>query len=165
MTAFDDDLPEFIPDFVHPRSRPRAPYIPPELVELRELRSEWGDFVAQKGRVDELADKDSLTFGEQIEARGLIRATKKKADDRTARAAEAKRQGVDWPDERIERYIVELTQRDQDRAQLRNRSGWGAAHSSTGHFCFAMLKRDRALALKVGRTIVGHFTQQMGDQA
>lgn len=158
-----DDLPVYLPDGMDPRLRAimNAP-LPPrrEQVALRELSAAWGEFVVDRARTAELCGKDWLTHAEAHEAEMLVKKTMKKVDDKVIAVA-AFSEGVDWPDERVEHFIVELTRRDKDRAKVRNDIGWGAQYSSTGHWCNAMLERNRALAIRVARTIVGGYVKQL----
>lgn len=160
-----DDLPDYVPSGHHPTTSTGTRYTPapvwPEPAKLRALQSEWSEFVVKKARVRELCDKETWLWGDILEARQLIRKTEEKVAAAIADAETLDRPGVDWAEDRVERFVVVLTQADQDRASERNDRGWGAGHSSTGHWCYAMLKRDRALALKVARTIVGGYVRQV----
>src|SRR5690606_33917388 len=108
-----------------PRTVPYAA----ELQELWELQSTWGHFLPKKARIAQLLTT-GLDYKTVWEAKKLIRAAKAKIEAKAIEAGSVSASGVDWPDERVEHFIRELTRRDGDHAQKRNDIGWGPQHSS-----------------------------------
>lgn len=122
----------------------------------------WGMFTVRKATLMKLlAKEDILTTDERKKIERIVRDTDRKAAKFIQDAIDMKRPMVDWSEGRVVDAIHTLTGRDLDRATLANNIGWSAADSSWGHWCAAMLKTDRELAIKVARTIVGPYEKQL----
>lgn len=132
----------------------------------QKCRGTWGLFITKDdlADLDRLLQKIYLSPAERLRISTIVDWTAKRASQKKVRARYASPKGVDWPADRVISYIKVLTGRDQDHARLVNRVGWNDVDSSTGHWCHAMLNIDQAIALKIGRGIVGKYETQLTGQ-
>jgi hypothetical protein len=131
----------------------------------RDVLMTWGLFIGKKdhARLVELLAQDVLSYPDRCKINAIAGTVDALAYGVIYDAGE-KTVGVDWDDERVDRYVRTLSARDADRAGKRNRKGWNALDTAAGHFCNAILERDRALALRIARTIVGKYQLQIGEE-
>lgn len=64
-------------------------------------------------------------------------------------------------DDFVERGVLKLTSLDRDRHRIPNGEGWSPKTSACGHWCAAMITKDREKALRVGRVLVSHHIGQL----
>lgn len=123
----------------------------------------WGLFTHAKAQLQQLIDDEYLFPGELKTLRRLIKITNAKA---AAKAIEVAGNAASDPvpdisDEIIVKAIRALTALDSDHAALSNGKGWSKKTSSPGHWCAAMLRTDRALAIKEGRRLIASHLPQL----
>lgn len=130
------------------------------LGRAQQQRDRWGRFCSGYHRIFELEVK-MLTDAEC----DLLDEYAKSTIARAAamrRRAEVAEGGVDWSDDLVVEALQLMSNLDDDVGEFANRAGWDIVHSAPGHWCVAMLEEDRALAIRLGRTIVGHYdTRQL----
>lgn len=122
--------------------------------EAEACWAEWGHFMSTWRKVLGILEHDHLYANERDKLIDAVRKTRIKALEQKAKKVDG---GVDWRDSAVIAAIRFLTEADSDHASVRNARGWGAAHSSLGHWCYAMLEKDPALAIRHARTIVGEY--------
>lgn len=142
--------------------------IPEEVAGLRARAAEclatWGDFTSCSERVCSLLAQSEWNDSEFHDLARQIENTGYRA---YARAKKARRElykasgDSHMSDADVISAIRYLTGRDADHARDPNDEGWNAGHSSTGHWCYAMLSIDPAAAIAVGRTLVGKYQRQL----
>lgn len=133
------------------------------IAEAKALLETWGLFTHAKPALQQLIEDEYLFHGELKTLRRLIKTTNAKA---AAKALEVSGNAAidpvpDLPDDVIVIAIRTLTALDSDHAALSNGAGWSKKTSSPGHWCAAMLKRDRALAIKEGRRLIASHLPQL----
>jgi len=133
----------------------------------RKCRETWGLFISEGDLIalDHLLNQRFLSKPERDEVISIVDWTNRRASKKRAKANRSPESGVDWPEERVASYIQQLTALDQDNAKKLNHVGWNAVESPTGHWCAAMLRIDRAAAIKIGRGIVGKYQKQIEGPA
>lgn len=122
----------------------------------------WGVFITEADflELQHFLGQRFLSANERLRVDEIIDWVEKRA--RTFRTkSKGVSGGVDWPDDRVAYYIRTLTGLDGDHAKVLNGVGWDAFDSPAGHWCAAMLKIDREAAIRVGRTMVGHYQGQI----
>ena len=129
----------------------------------RQCRETWGLFIPEADLIllDHYINQKFLSKPERAEVISIVDWTNRRASKKRAKANRSTIVGVDWTEEKVASYIQALTGLDQDHARLLNARGWGATDSPAGHWCAAMLKIDRAAAIKIGRGIVGKYQGQL----
>lgn len=154
--------------FIAYKYPPFAFEIPSEIAGLRARAAEclatWGDFTSCAERVADLLAQSEFT---ETEFRDLARQIEHTGYRAATRAQKAKRElyrpsgDSHMSDADVVAAIRFLAGRDADHARDPNDEGWNSGHSSTGHWCYAMLAIDPAAAIAVGRTLVGKYQRQL----
>lgn len=129
------------------------------LARAMAAKDRWGPFASGFTQITELSGETYLLDSDKDRLDRYARDTEKRAEAMLA-AAKTLEGGVDWPDELVEEALLYMTELDSDERRLRNRAGWDVVHGPRGHWAVAMLDVDRELALRVARTIVGHYADR-----
>lgn len=149
-----------------------TPRLSPDVLRFREnsarergavLLDLYAPLVHKKDRVREiLGDDGDLPSNRVLELEGLVRETNLKIQI-IRNAAEKAEGGVDWPEHHVEHAVRTLTLLDVDRGREKNNVGWNPRESGRGHWICAALRddNDRAIALKLARTMVGSYRRQL----
>lgn len=133
------------------------------IAEAKLVLETWGLFTHAKAQIQQLIDDEFLFPDELKKLRRLIKTTYAKADAKTVWVSG--NVAIDpvpyLTDDVIVTAIRALTALDSDHAALSNSEGWSKKTSSPGHWCAAMLRTDRALAIKEGRRLVASHLPQL----
>lgn len=122
----------------------------------------WVTLVARKDTLASLVAMPLLTHAQIRLVYALVAETGAKANGLYARPKAIRDdECVKWSDAAVERAVRYLTGLDEDHAELPNGEGWSGSETGRGHWCVAMLETDTALALRMARTIVGGYREQL----
>ena len=146
-------------DYAGPR---HAAAVRAEIAEGWALYNEFGPAIR---KVTPLLRLLNLVYLEPLELtrlRKLLREIRGIIDGMEADAlALAETSDVYLDDEFVEKAIRLLTALDADMRTEANRRGWGGNTGAPGHWCCALLKTDRARAIRIGRGLVARHLVQL----
>lgn len=142
----------------------------PHRVYVGKLRAEAQSELKTWGPSFKHVAKAKATLSEEFILQGDARRLQKFLNDNASKqrraadrvAASELRGPQTCSDDVIEEAIIALTGLDEDGSTIPNHEGWGGSTTSGGHWCHAMLKRDRGLAVKEGRRLIAlgsHYDQ------
>ena len=129
------------------------------LTRALAARDRWGPFASGYTQITDLAGRTYLFDEDKDKLDRYARDTEKRAQAMLD-AAKTLNEGVDWPDELVEEALLYMMDLDADERRFRNKAGWDVVHGPRGHWAVAMLGVDRELALRVARSIVGHYADR-----
>ncbi|KQN75090.1 hypothetical protein [Devosia sp. Leaf64] len=152
---------EFIERHVRQRENKRAVRERRDSALARAVatKERWGQFTSGYKTITDLTGQSYLLDSQKDALDRYVRVTEKRAEAMLG-AAKTVKGGVDWPDDLVEEALIYMTDLDSDERSVRNKSGWDIVHGPRGHWAVAMLPVDRDLALRVARTIVGHYADR-----
>lgn len=121
---------------------------------LAELKA-WGMAFKDGAKAEAILAEEFILQGDARKLQKLLTdnaGKQRRAADRVA--ASEPRGPQTCSDDVIETAIIALTGLDEDKSTVPNREGWGGSTTAVGHWCHAMLRVNRALAIKEGRRLI-----------
>lgn len=135
------------------------------IAKTKAFKAKWGDCVSDHWIFNRVGARTDFLWEWEADR---VREAMRRTEDRAAVRAEKLKTtpytpagDSDLSDGQVVAAIRLLTIRDADRAQHANSEGWSASDSSAGHYCYAMLSQDRAVAIALARTLVGKYRRQL----
>lgn len=134
----------------------------PHRVYVDKLRAEaaselrgWGMAFKDSAKARAIISEELILQGDARKLQKLLTDNAGKQKRAAERAAASVSRGpLECSDDVIEEAIIALTGLDEDGSTIPNFEGWGGSTTAGGHWCHAMLKRDRAIAIKEGRRLI-----------